>query len=102
MLNPAQTNSKLAMQEPRSQPPHLALLSDTGTGHLIPIASLAKHLLNKLKFSVTLITQPTSLSAQSQQAILDTLPKEINVVPLPQIPAEEIPKGSHGASLLAA
>ncbi|XP_010925982.2 hydroquinone glucosyltransferase-like [Elaeis guineensis] len=74
------------------RPRHIALLSSPGMGHLIPLASFARHLARHHHFAITLIAHPTDHSDSSgNRSFADSLPDEVNVVSLPNLPPDAFP-----------
>lgn len=70
--------------------PHVALLPMPGAGHLIPFAELAKTLVARHGFAVTIITFAASAS-KAQDAVLSSLPPAIASLALPAVPLDDLP-----------
>ncbi|XP_042513728.1 hydroquinone glucosyltransferase-like [Macadamia integrifolia] len=62
---------------------HIAILPSPGMGHLIPLAELAKRLIEHHNLSITIIIPTDGTLSKSVKEILDNLPKSINSVLLP-------------------
>ncbi|KAM0944492.1 putative hydroquinone glucosyltransferase [Dioscorea sansibarensis] len=71
----------------------IALLSSPGVGHLIPLAELARRLARDHHFTVTLITQSTRPISEVERNLIDSIPKDINVVSLSPPAPSSIPDG---------
>ncbi|KAJ3701115.1 hypothetical protein LUZ61_004820 [Rhynchospora tenuis] len=59
-------------------------------GHLIPLAELAKLLVSKHGFTVTLMTSPSSTASKTQQAFLSSLPSSISPLYLPTVSLSDL------------
>ncbi|KAK8939273.1 Hydroquinone glucosyltransferase [Platanthera zijinensis] len=76
--------------EKGSQRPHIAFLPTPGMGHLIPISELAKLLVDRHQFTVTIITFSESQN-RAQEIYLSSLPTSISSLSLPPIPLSDLP-----------
>ncbi|XP_074562507.1 hydroquinone glucosyltransferase-like [Curcuma longa] len=79
--------------------PHLALLPTPGAGHLIPFTELAKILVARHGFSVTIITLAASAS-KAQDAVLSSLPPAIASLALPAVPLDDLPADAHIVTIM--
>ncbi|KAG6529023.1 hydroquinone glucosyltransferase-like [Zingiber officinale] len=71
--------------------PRVAVCMTPGIGHLIPIMELAKVLIDRHGFSVTIITLAFSASA-TQSSILSSLPSDhFSHISLPPVPLDDLP-----------
>ncbi|XP_042513390.1 hydroquinone glucosyltransferase-like [Macadamia integrifolia] len=70
---------------------HIAILPSLGIGHLIPLAELAKRLIQYHHLSITFIMPTTNPTlSKSAQETLDNLPKSINLVLLPPVNLDDL------------
>ncbi|PKA63597.1 Hydroquinone glucosyltransferase [Apostasia shenzhenica] len=70
--------------------PHVAFLPTPGMGHLLPISELAKLLVDRHRFSVTIITF-AEFANKTQDTFLAALPSSISSVSLPAVPLSDLP-----------
>ncbi|XP_074567932.1 hydroquinone glucosyltransferase-like [Curcuma longa] len=73
--------------------PHVVLLATPGAGHLIPLAELAKLLVARHGFSVTIISF-TVFASKAQDALLSSLAPPIASLVLPAVPFDDLPPDS--------
>ncbi|KAH0467699.1 hypothetical protein IEQ34_002732 [Dendrobium chrysotoxum] len=73
--------------------PHIVFLPSAGMGHLIPMAELAKLLVDRYHFTITFITF-SEYSNKTQDAFLASLPSSITSLSLPPIPLSDLPEDS--------
>ncbi|KAG0465430.1 hypothetical protein HPP92_019594 [Vanilla planifolia] len=78
------------MEDGGAQRPHVAILPTPGTGHLFPIAELAKLLVDRHGFTATIITFAESAN-KTQSNILASLPSSITTVVLPPVSLSDLP-----------
>ncbi|RZS11174.1 hypothetical protein BHM03_00042490 [Ensete ventricosum] len=74
--------------------PHVAMLPTPGIGHLMPLAELAKLLVDRHGFSITIITLAVSAS-KAQAALLSSLPPDISSLALAPVPLHDLPPDAH-------
>ncbi|PAN04001.2 hypothetical protein PAHAL_1G033900 [Panicum hallii] len=84
----------------RGPPPHVALLSSPGMGHVAPLAELARRLHDAHGFTVTVLTYASSDSA-AQRAFLASLPPAVGAASLPAVPLGDLPAGAAIETLLS-
>ncbi|THU49932.1 hypothetical protein C4D60_Mb06t14780 [Musa balbisiana] len=84
-----------------SQRPHVALLPTPGIGHLIPMAELAKLLVARHGFSVTIITLAISAS-KAPATLLSSLPHSVSSLALAPVPLDDLPPDAHIETTMAA
>ncbi|XP_060213342.1 hydroquinone glucosyltransferase-like [Lycium barbarum] len=74
------------------QNPHIALLPTPGMGHLISLVEFAKQLIQKHRFTVTLILPTDGPISKSINKFLETLPsKTLNYLLLPPVNFDDLP-----------
>ncbi|XP_020596571.1 hydroquinone glucosyltransferase-like [Phalaenopsis equestris] len=73
--------------------PHVVFLPTPGMGHLIPISELAKLLVDRHHFTVTIIVF-SDFSNKAQETLLSSLPSSITSLPLPPISLSDLPHDS--------
>lgn len=93
-----ETNATAAA--PRGSPPHVALLSSPGMGHVAPLAELARRLHDAHGFTATVLTYASSDSA-AQRAFLASLPPAVGSASLPAVPLGDLPAGAAIETLLS-
>ncbi|KAJ1277878.1 hypothetical protein BS78_04G036600 [Paspalum vaginatum] len=81
-------------------PPHVALLSSPGMGHVAPLVELARRLHDAHGFTATLLTYASSDSA-AQRALLASLPPGVGAASLPPVPLADLPAGAAIETLLS-
>ncbi|XP_066324908.1 UDP-glycosyltransferase 72B1-like [Miscanthus floridulus] len=95
MCDGGETNAATA-----EAPPHVALLSSPGMGHVAPLAELARRLHEAHGFTATVLTYASSDSA-AQRAFLASLPPAVGAASLPTVPLDDLPAGSAIETLLS-
>ncbi|KAF6999772.1 hypothetical protein CFC21_015750 [Triticum aestivum] len=90
-----------ASAPPKAPPrPHVVLLASPGAGHLIPMAELARRLV-ELGFSATIVTF-TNLSAPvDADRLTPCLPASVAVAALPAVQMDDLPANVHEGRVLA-
>ncbi|PKU72636.1 hydroquinone glucosyltransferase-like [Dendrobium catenatum] len=73
--------------------PHIVFFPSAGMGHILPMAELAKLLVDRHHFTVTFITF-SEHSNKTQDAFLASLPSSITSISLPPIPLSDLPENS--------
>ncbi|CAL9763096.1 unnamed protein product [Musa acuminata subsp. burmannicoides] len=84
----------------RSRRPHVALLPTPGIGHLIPMAEMAKLLVARHGFSVTIITLAISAS-KAQATLLSSLPHSVSSLALAPVPLHDLPPDANIETTMA-
>lgn len=82
------------------RPPHVAMLSTPGMGHLIPLAELAKRLAARHGATATLITFASTASA-TQRGFLASLPPPISSLSLPPVDLSDLPPDASIETLMS-
>uniref|UniRef100_A0A453AW49 Glycosyltransferase n=1 Tax=Aegilops tauschii subsp. strangulata TaxID=200361 RepID=A0A453AW49_AEGTS len=84
---------------PRARPrPHVVLLASPGAGHLIPMAELARRLVELHGFAATIVTF-TNLSGPAGQ-LLPRLPASVATAALPAVRMDDLPADAHDGFVL--
>ncbi|KAF7003879.1 hypothetical protein CFC21_019155 [Triticum aestivum] len=76
--------------------PHVVLLASPGAGHLIPLAELARRLVDHQGFAATLVTF-TDLSSSEA---LSGVPACVATAALPPVPLDDLPAGTSMSTVL--
>lgn len=76
-----------------ARPPHIVFIPTPGMGHLLPMSELAKLLVDRHHFTVTIIIF-SEFSNKAQDTYLSSLPSSITSFSLPQIPLSDLPHDS--------
>ncbi|OEL22205.1 UDP-glycosyltransferase 72B1 [Dichanthelium oligosanthes] len=92
--------TKATAAAPSGPPPHVALLSSPGMGHVAPLAELARRLHDAHGFTATVLTYASSDSA-AQRAFLASLPPAVGAASLPAVPLGDLPAGAAIETLLS-
>lgn len=93
-------NGEIKAETAAAPPPHVALLSSPGMGHVAPLAELARRLHEAHGFTATVLTYASSDSA-AQRAFLASLPPAVGAASLPPVPLDDLPAGSAIETLLS-
>uniref|UniRef100_A0ACD5ZFE1 Uncharacterized protein n=1 Tax=Avena sativa TaxID=4498 RepID=A0ACD5ZFE1_AVESA len=72
-------------EQPR---PHVVLLASPGAGHLIPLAELARRLVEHHGFAATLVTFTDLISSPE---VLSGIPASVSTAALPSVPLHDLP-----------
>ncbi|KAL6124076.1 hypothetical protein ACLB2K_076592 [Fragaria x ananassa] len=83
------------------QTPHIAIHPSPGMGHLIPLTELAKQLVHRHNFTVTLIVPCDCPPTKAQKSVLDALPPAIDHVFLPPVSFDDLPAGTQIETIIS-
>ncbi|KAF7018620.1 hypothetical protein CFC21_031891 [Triticum aestivum] len=91
------TRAELAAPTERLAPrPHVVLLASPGAGHLIPLAELARRLVDDHGFAATLVTFTDLSTAEA----LSGVPACVATAALPAVPLDDLPAGTSMETVL--
>ncbi|KAF0897369.1 hypothetical protein E2562_036492 [Oryza meyeriana var. granulata] len=74
-----------------SPPGHVVLLASPGAGHLIPLAELARRLVEHQGFAATLVTFADFATPDARSAVLFSLPASVATATLPAVSLDDLP-----------
>ncbi|XP_057461102.1 hydroquinone glucosyltransferase-like [Actinidia eriantha] len=73
------------------QKPHIVILPIPGMGHLIPLIEFANRLIDNYGFAFTIVIPSFGFPMMAIRSFLETIPKTIDVVYLPQVSFDDHP-----------
>uniref|UniRef100_A0A0E0JXV4 Glycosyltransferase n=1 Tax=Oryza punctata TaxID=4537 RepID=A0A0E0JXV4_ORYPU len=73
------------------RPPHVVLLASPGAGHLIPLAELARRLVDHHGVAASLVTFADLEHPDAHSAVLSTLPASVANATLPAVSLDDLP-----------
>ncbi|EAY75001.1 hypothetical protein OsI_02900 [Oryza sativa Indica Group] len=77
-----------ARNERRGQ--HVVLLASPGAGHLLPVAELARRIVEHDGFTATIVTH-TNFSSAEHSSTFSSLPPSISIAALPEVSVDDLP-----------
>ncbi|KAG2590166.1 hypothetical protein PVAP13_5NG281500 [Panicum virgatum] len=70
---------------------HVVLLASPGAGHVLPMAELARRVVDGAEFTATLVTYTNFSSAGHHYSTLASLPPSVSTTVLPEVPLGDLP-----------
>ncbi|KAJ8748582.1 hypothetical protein K2173_003483 [Erythroxylum novogranatense] len=89
------------MADERNRTPHVAILPTPGMGHLIPLAELAKRLVDQHDVSITFVVPTDGSPSKAQKSVLESLPSSVDSIFLPPVSFDDVPKDTKAETLIS-
>ncbi|XP_040376324.1 hydroquinone glucosyltransferase-like [Oryza brachyantha] len=80
--------------------PHVVLLASPGAGHLIPLAELARRLVEHHGVAATLVTFADLATPDARSAVLSSLPASVATATLPPVSLDDLPADARVETVL--
>ncbi|KAF0923532.1 hypothetical protein E2562_006414 [Oryza meyeriana var. granulata] len=75
---------------PKKRPEHVVLLASPGAGHVLPVAELARRIVEHGGFTATIVTY-TNFSSAEHSSTLSSLPPSVSTAVLPEVAIDDLP-----------